>query len=276
MPTIYNKVTIDDTTLLDLSQDTVSDASHIRQGYVGHLNDGSQVTGTYSGGGIIKMGVLRSDAELLDSWTYNKLIVDDEEVTIPDYSTSTRNVISSSSDSASVDRETYDYAVTYRAMARPIYSNTEPAKAREEYFVASGIYEILSYPSKIYVPNGPVVNASNRIISQDEARMLYWNSATTMANGYLTTRYGAYTMITAPTISGTPSEGTITVNFPYLAMRGSTTYLDSTNWGLITDIRFQYVVELWRISKNNQVQGFSVGSMMFHTLDCAINGDPLT
>lgn len=49
MPTIYNKLTLDGTTLLDLSQDTVANASHIRQGYVGHLNDGTQVTGTYSG-----------------------------------------------------------------------------------------------------------------------------------------------------------------------------------------------------------------------------------
>lgn len=50
MPTTYNKIELDGTTLLDLSQDTVSSASHIRQGYTGHLNDGTQVTGTYSGG----------------------------------------------------------------------------------------------------------------------------------------------------------------------------------------------------------------------------------
>lgn len=49
MPTTYNKVELDGTTLLDLSQDTVSSASHIRSGYTGHLNDGTQVTGTYSG-----------------------------------------------------------------------------------------------------------------------------------------------------------------------------------------------------------------------------------
>ena len=49
MSTIYNKITIDGTTYMDLSQDTVASASHIRSGYVGHLNDGTQVTGTYSG-----------------------------------------------------------------------------------------------------------------------------------------------------------------------------------------------------------------------------------
>lgn len=49
MPTIYNKVELDGTTLLDLSQDTASSASHIRSGYTAHLNDGTQVTGSYSG-----------------------------------------------------------------------------------------------------------------------------------------------------------------------------------------------------------------------------------
>lgn len=37
-------------TWMDLTQDTVSDASHIRNSYVGHLNDGTSATGTYSGG----------------------------------------------------------------------------------------------------------------------------------------------------------------------------------------------------------------------------------
>lgn len=36
-------------TWMDLTQDTVSDANHIRNGYVGHLNDGTSATGSYSG-----------------------------------------------------------------------------------------------------------------------------------------------------------------------------------------------------------------------------------
>lgn len=51
MPTTYNKVTVDGTALIDLSQDTVSSASDIVAGKTGHLNDGTQVTGTYAGGG---------------------------------------------------------------------------------------------------------------------------------------------------------------------------------------------------------------------------------
>lgn len=49
MSTVYNKVTANGTTLIDLSSDTVASASHIRFGYVGHLNDGTTVTGSYSG-----------------------------------------------------------------------------------------------------------------------------------------------------------------------------------------------------------------------------------
>lgn len=49
MSTVYNKVTANGTILIDLSQDTVASASHIRSGYVGHLNDGTTVTGSYSG-----------------------------------------------------------------------------------------------------------------------------------------------------------------------------------------------------------------------------------
>lgn len=45
---IYNKVIADGEILIDLSQDTVSSASHIVAPYTAHLRDGTQVTGTAS------------------------------------------------------------------------------------------------------------------------------------------------------------------------------------------------------------------------------------
>lgn len=50
--TIYNKITINNDTLIDLSQDTVTSAAHIVNGYVGHLADGTQVTGTGGGASL--------------------------------------------------------------------------------------------------------------------------------------------------------------------------------------------------------------------------------
>lgn len=46
-----NKIVYSGEVLLDLSTDTVSSSDHIMSGYVGHLRDGTQVTGTGQGGG---------------------------------------------------------------------------------------------------------------------------------------------------------------------------------------------------------------------------------
>lgn len=49
----YNKIVLaDGTILIDLTQDTVTSAADIVAGKVGHLADGSIVTGTGSGGGV--------------------------------------------------------------------------------------------------------------------------------------------------------------------------------------------------------------------------------
>ena len=72
MPTTYNKVTAGGNTLIDLSQDTVTQASHIMAGYVGHLADGTQVTGTGSGGGAVEekqVNFIDYDGTILHSYT---------------------------------------------------------------------------------------------------------------------------------------------------------------------------------------------------------------
>lgn len=48
--TIYNKVTFNNQTIIDLSQDTVTSAAHIVSGHTGHLADGTQVAGTATEG----------------------------------------------------------------------------------------------------------------------------------------------------------------------------------------------------------------------------------
>lgn len=60
MPNQYkNKVALaDGTVLIDLTGDTVTSSDHIMQGYVGHLADGSQVTGTGQGGGTAAISVV--------------------------------------------------------------------------------------------------------------------------------------------------------------------------------------------------------------------------
>ena len=61
---IYNKITLNGTTLIDLSTDTVAVADDIASGKVGHLNTGSTATGTHSGGGSAT--VSRNDVNFYD------------------------------------------------------------------------------------------------------------------------------------------------------------------------------------------------------------------
>lgn len=42
----YNKIIYGGDTLIDLTSDTVTSTAHIMQGHVGHLANGTQVTGT--------------------------------------------------------------------------------------------------------------------------------------------------------------------------------------------------------------------------------------
>lgn len=55
-----NKVTFNGQTLIDLSGDTVVSAADIVAGKIGHLRDGTQVTGTASGGGGSGLTLLKT------------------------------------------------------------------------------------------------------------------------------------------------------------------------------------------------------------------------
>lgn len=62
MPTIYNKVTVNNDTLIDLSGDTVASAADIVAGKVGHLNTGATVTGTATVGADVPIFIVTWDS----------------------------------------------------------------------------------------------------------------------------------------------------------------------------------------------------------------------
>lgn len=83
-----NKIQRGNTVLLDLSQDTVSDPSHIMAGYIGHLRDGSQVLGTGQGG---------SDVDTLVERLHNRVthVEDDTLTTMPSYGLASMSALES-------------------------------------------------------------------------------------------------------------------------------------------------------------------------------------
>lgn len=249
-------------------------ASDIAQGKLAYVN-GSLVTGTNQGGGggAVKVGALRPDAVLDQSWTYDKMIHADEGVTIPSYSTSNTTLKSSTTlvSAKELDNTQYDYMVTARGLAIPTYSSSAKGKGRLEYAVYSYAYEIncLS-PSTVEIGN---VSSSSYGSSQSSYAssnmMVYWSNGSA-----LQTTVGSYgTYLTGTIVSSFSNSTTgapkVTIVSPSMAIRGNATYFTSTYWGYVTDIRYQYIVELWKVPRTNGVDGFTITSQVVHAAECA-------
>ena len=69
-----SKIILNGVTQIDLTQDTVANASHIMNGYVGHLVDGTQVTGTGQGGSTPSATQHTIHFEFTDETTENILV----------------------------------------------------------------------------------------------------------------------------------------------------------------------------------------------------------
>lgn len=272
-----NKVIYNNNTLLDLSQDTVSNSDHIMQGYVGHLRDGSVVTGTGQGGGtpIMKYGVVRPDATLAHVFEFDQLLVQDMGITLPTYSTSTRTLRTGTALAAvSVDFETYNYFVVEKALSYPVYSDNVAVKGRQEWTSSVQCYEIFNIPAntaKALSQNKTCATMVSAIVSVGNShRELYWSSTTALSINSGTS-YGTAQTFTAPTIS----SNTINATSPTFVVRGSTTYFTQTAWNKMTDIRYQYRIEIWRVPIAN-VQGWHLTSGIQGILVDINNGGTLT
>lgn len=222
-------------------------------------------------GAILKMGALRPDAELVKTWSHDSLFVTDDEGAIPAYTTTATTLTASASleTTYTVDLANYDYFVLIRGLTIPFYNTSTPAKGRNEYAVMSAAYELVNYPAstftslvgdKTYSSDFPLVTTAYAAYC-----LLYWSSgsAVKLMNG---TSYGVAQTVAAPSISGS----TLTVQSPALKIRGSTTYLTSTVWGTMTDIRWQYIIELYRAPKSNMnIDGWGLVQQGLHVVDCA-------
>ena len=266
---------------------TTAAASDVAQGKQFIAADGTLTQGTASGGGgtSIVWGPIRGDATLAKSWTYDKLIHEDEGVTIPAYSTTNQTLKSSAAlTTESLDLSSYSYELIVRCLSTPIYSNTTKSAGRSIYHAFSGKYDLVFVPASAFSHDGTTAQANSNSAQfsytqlTSYSRAVYYSSATAirMVQG----SYGANMTPTSPTVtvsSTSPYDtATLSINAPALMIRGSNTYLNSTNWGYITDIRYQYIYELWRVPQSATVHGWEIESQFRHILDCANGNGTLT
>lgn len=276
--------------------DTTATASDVAQGKYFYAADGTRTLGTKTdqgvsvvetldshGGTIVEITgatvqgmnpwVMRGDAEKVYTLAYDKYIVADEGVDFPAYTTSAKTLKASEtvSPTVSYDSTHYNYLIAERALSIPEYSVTTKAKGRVEYSFASAFYELVDYPANTIsgiLDNKKLTSRSYSTFSAgNNVGLVYWSSGTAIAR-YATASYGVAQTITAPTAGAS----TITIKTPALIARGHTTYFTSTYMNAVTDVRYQYIIEVYRAPKNSMsFDGWGMYNMSLHVMDCAIS-----
>lgn len=255
---------------------TTATASDVAQGKLFLDSSGVLTTGTASGGGgtfTPKFGVIRPDAELVYKWTYDKKYVADLGNTIPSYTTSRTTLISSEALTPAITPSNdYVYFVLYRTIVYPIYSTTSRGYGYEEYMFSISAYErIVAKPGVIKNASGIAHNSPlTFMLPCGSTSQIIYNSGSTSISVGNSPQYGFRTSIDAPTTK-------MNISSPYLFFRGSSTYMSSTAWEYVTDVRFMYVVEVYRYPNNeNELDGWTGQMQMMRAIDCFNNGGTLT
>ena len=213
---------------------------------------------------------IRPDTELIKTYSHDSLVVTDDKVTLPAYNSSKAVTIKASgnlSGTVDLDYENYYYFAIERFLTIPVYNTNTIAASRNDYAIGSVMYELVDIPSNTFkAKNGTLYGSrSVGVATYSLYRMLYWSSASAVGV-YTATTYGISQVTAAPTIS----SGKWTFKSPTLQFRGSSTYLTSAVYGTITDIRQQFVINVYRVPKNHlNIDGWGIYQQAMHIIDCA-------
>ena len=233
-----------------------------------YLEDDLTLEDISSGGASVKSFVIRGDAELVQSYGADELLVADLETALPAYSTTAKTIITGASltPTITLNYANYNYYVDLRTLVIPIYDTATKVKGRCDYTINSYHYEVIEVPANeiLTIDRAKVVNTSRSVAVTAQGSMgreIYWTSATAVTNVTNST-YGAQCTAQAPTVS----SGVLTVKAPSYSIRGSTTYMTSGAWGHMTDIRYQWIIDVWRAPKGNTADGWQHTTNLRHVL----------
>lgn len=226
----------------------------------------------YENGGTTELVpyAIRPDAELIKTYTMDQYAKADLGLTIPSYTTTAQTLKASSnlSPTISVDLNNYRYIAVEKFLTIPEYSVTTKGKGRQEYLWCNYIYEVTKSAANEFAtiidPTKKVTTVQTMWSTSYLYRHLYWTSSSAITL-YSSNAYGAYQTPYSPSISGS----TMTVKSPLLGIRGHTTYFTNTYMNALTDIRYQYVIDIYRAPLNNlNVDGWEHDQLLQHMIGC--------
>lgn len=238
----------------------------------------SPVTVNVSGGSTtLKMGVIRPDAELVQKWSMDALLIEDLGVTLPAFTTSTTTVRPAQEYSPNYTFEDgYYYFLQQRTLTIPLYNVANIAKGRQEYYASAAADEYVNLNMQEITTIGggkPTYNDYFRSSGRPQIGLtVYWTGATTPNS--TTTAYGIYAQVSGTTIS----NKVLTMKQPIVYLRGDSGYLNQAYYSYISDVRVQHIAELYRVPKNNMgVNGWNSNSQILSVLnDISNNNGDLT
>lgn len=260
-----------DSTLLNSNLTSVANAIRTKGGTAAQLAFPSDFVSAINNirSETVKQIAIRPDAELWKSWTYDKNIVADEGIAIPPYQTTTITLKGAEQiDEITADAANYKYFLTFRTLVIPKYNTDETGRGRYEWSSMVGAYDFVFTPMAELHPlvDGTYTIATNSAAVQGGVsyRSLYFTSPTGISI-YATTAYGIWTTVVSPVYTG----GKIKVNSPNFTMRAQSNIFDQRYYEALTDIRFQYIYELWRVPIGSlQYNGWSNQQLVDKSLDC--------
>lgn len=207
-----------------------------------------------------------SSLEIAEVINYDKLLVQDEGITLPSYTTSEVSLIASEYQEAiTLDFDHYNYCVAAVGLAYPIYDNFPDQASKHEFSFSAGTTDILN------IPAGTITSQSGR--TYDNAIRTSWNNSARVYSVYhlssssmaTSNSVGAFVKIANPNFSGDKLK----LSTPSLCVKGSATVYKSEAWSATTDIRYQYKVYLFRqgIDSPNAVM-MSISGLLCHAANC--------
>lgn len=284
-----NKVQYGNTTLIDLTNDTVT-ADKLMQGYTAHDRSGAIITGTATGGGSVTQDqdgfiVLPPDGGGGGggTWTWmgkNPLKVStllSEKVYLKDTGfatwtpSTTASVIVDSKQCTptSVSLGGYDFILWSKVHSHLEYTASATLSARTTDHYYNSTYNLYSYGSNY---NSMYTDVPNTVLaSTNVAKHGTFYIDTQGNDGYQSMLYGVYVSASSSPSLSSLNNGvaTITPNTQTISARCSNTYFTTDNASAVNQnlSYYEMIVELWRVDKNTSTAGAVSNSLRNMWLD---------
>ena len=225
----------------------------------------------------MQRSILRTDAVKVETWSYDKLWIEDEGNTLPEYSTN--SVVLKASEELTVthewDVDNYKYFVLERGLAIPIYNTDTIARGRVEWSSSNCAYELvcpeggtfhaLVDPTKAYGSRALGWSTSGGIFY----RMPYFTNSSSLSV-YAATSYGLWISMVSPSYG----SGKMQINSPQFTLRCQPNVFDQQFYEALDDIRFQWIIELWREPIGSlDYDGWVVNQELNKILECVYSSD---